>query len=329
MLRKLVIAFALLGLLSVSVALAQDDTFAITIVHTNDEHSHHLPNRAGDGGVARLASVVEQVRSQASNFLLVDAGDRFTGTLFHQQYRGEDNVRIMNALGYDIMTLGNHEFDDGDEVLARFIQGLEFPVVSANVTVAEDGVLAGLIAPYAILDVNGQQIGVIGLTTADTAFIASPGAGTEFNPAYADVVNAAAAELTEQGVNKIILLSHIGLSEDIELAPQLTSVDAIIGGHSHTLLSNIYTAGQDSYPVEATGADGNPIVIVQAGGGNSLYAGILELEFDAEGVLSDWGGDVVLLSPGCTSYDAYQDFEERGEHFRMLVSALEERGSRR
>lgn len=296
MLRKLVLMIGLLGLLSVGTALAQDDTFALTIVHTNDEHSFHLPNSAGDGGVARLAAVVNQIQGSADNFLLLDAGDRFTGTLFHQQYRGEDSVRIMNAIGYDAMTLGNHEFDDGDEVLARFIQGLDFPVVSANITVAADGVLAGLFTPSTVLDVNGQQVGVIGLTTADTAFIASPGAGTEFSAAYAEVVNAAAAELAAQGVNRIILLSHIGLGEDILLAPQLTGVDVIIGGHSHTLLSNIYTAGVDSYPVEAVGADGNPIAIVQAGGGSSVYAGVLEVEFDAEGVLSDWGGDVILLS---------------------------------
>jgi 5'-nucleotidase len=296
MMRKLVLLIGVLSLLIVGAAQAQSDSFRLTIVHTNDTHAAHQPNSAGDGGAARLAAVVNQIRSSAANVLLVDAGDRFTGTLFHQQYRGEDNQRIMNAIGYDAMTLGNHEFDDGDEVLARFIQGLEFPVVSANIAVAEDGPLAGLFAPYTTLDVNGTPIGVIGLTTADTAFIASPGEGTEFSAAYAEIVNAAAAELTAQGVNKIILLSHLGFGEDAALAPQLTGVDVIVGGHSHTLLSNLYAAGQDAYPVRATGADGNPIAIVQAGGGNTLYVGVLDVEFNADGVITRATGDVVLLS---------------------------------
>ena len=112
MLKKLILAgfltLALAGTIS-----AQDDTFALTLLHTNDTHAAHEPNAAGDGGVARQAAVVNQIRAEGGNVLLVDAGDRFTGTLFHQQYRGADNVQIMNALGYDVMTLGNHEFDMG------------------------------------------------------------------------------------------------------------------------------------------------------------------------------------------------------------------------
>jgi 5'-nucleotidase len=293
--RKLLAALAFSAVFVGAVS-AQDDTFALTIMHTNDQHSHHLPNNAGDGGVARLLTVVTQVEAGAENFLLLDAGDRFTGTLFHQQYRGQDNAQIMGALGYDAMALGNHEFDDGDDVLAAFIDAVDFPVLSANVTVSEDGPLAGRIAPYTVLDVNGEAIGVIGLTTADTATIASPGEGTEFSSDYAGIVNAAAADLTAQGVNKIVLLSHIGYGVDVELAPQLTGVDVIIGGHSHTLLSNAYTAGEAAYPFEATSASGEPIFVVQAGGGSSVWVGQMDLEFDAAGVITSFDGDTILLS---------------------------------
>src|SRR3954447_18585544 len=120
MLRKLMfLAILLMGVLSIPVQ-AQDATFSLTIMHTNDTHSHHDPNANGDGGAARESAVVKQIRAEVPNSILLNAGDRFTGTLYHQQYRGQDDVQIMNAIGYDAMTLGNHEFDDGDKTLADF-----------------------------------------------------------------------------------------------------------------------------------------------------------------------------------------------------------------
>jgi len=114
-------------------ASAHADEFRMTIMHTNDTHSHHeAQGRSGDGGAARQAAVVNDIRAEVDNSLLLDAGDRFTGTLFHKYYAGEDNVEVMNALGYDAMALGNHEFDNGLEVLERFVKGVNFPVLSAN-----------------------------------------------------------------------------------------------------------------------------------------------------------------------------------------------------
>src|SRR5512138_997444 len=133
MLRKVLLCLVLVLLLAVSVAAAQDDTFSLTIMHTNDTHSGHEPQSNGNGGVAREAAVVKQIRGEVDNSILVDAGDRFTGTLFHTQYLGQDQVQIMNLLGYDAMTLGNHEFDNGDDILAKFLEGLNFPVVNANI----------------------------------------------------------------------------------------------------------------------------------------------------------------------------------------------------
>ncbi|MDL1899341.1 multifunctional 2',3'-cyclic-nucleotide 2'-phosphodiesterase/5'-nucleotidase/3'-nucleotidase [Anaerolineae bacterium CFX9] len=298
MFRRFLVILTVVCLMVAGSALSQDsEALSLTLLHTNDQHAAHAPNANGDGGVARAASVVNQVRAAGGNVLLLDGGDRFTGTLFHQQYRGADQVQIMNLLGYDAMVLGNHEFDDGDDVLAAFIDGVNFPVLSANLSVAEGSPLDGKVAPFTILEAGGQRVGVIGLTTADTAFIASPGEGTEFSTDYAGVVNAAAAELEAQGINKIILLTHIGYLEDVGLAASLTGVDIIIGGHSHTLMSNAYTAAAVSeYPTVAADSTGAPLLIVQAGGGNSLYLGRLDVEFDADGVLTRWGGDTIFLS---------------------------------
>lgn len=294
MLRKLILGFMLL-LLAVSVVTAQDDTFELTIMHTNDTHSGHEPQSSGNGGAARLAAVVGQIRGEVENSVLVDAGDRFTGSLFHTQYLGEDQVQIMNLLGYDAMTLGNHEFDNGDEILARFLDGLEFPVVNANIDASKSASLADKWTPTTVLDVGGQQIGVIGLTTAETPGIASPGPELLFSDDYANIVNAAAAELTEQGVNKIILLTHTGTGVDLDLASQLENVDVIVDGHSHTLFSNVYRGAADAYPLMFESASDTPVYYVQAGS-NSLYLGRLDVVFDAEGVITAASGDTILLS---------------------------------
>ena len=130
--HRLVFLVAALLLIAGS-AVGQDESFELTIMHTNDVHGHHEPQRNGDGGAARQATVVQQIRAEVDNHLLLDGGDRFTGTLFHVQYRGQDSVQIMNAIGYDAMALGNHEFDDGSEILANFVAGLNFPALSANI----------------------------------------------------------------------------------------------------------------------------------------------------------------------------------------------------
>ncbi|MBZ0274994.1 MAG: metallophosphoesterase, partial [Anaerolineae bacterium] len=204
MARKFLIV--VLVLLVASVTMAQDETFALTIMHTNDVHAHHDPNSNGDGGAARQAAVVNQIRTAVPNSLLIDGGDRFTGTLYHVQYRGQDSAQVMNIIGYNAMTLGNHEFDDGDDTLAAFVDAVNFPVVTANVDFSESPVLAGKINPWTILEVGGQQIGVIGLVTPEAPVISSPGAELVFNSDLVGVTQAAVDELTAQGVNKIILV---------------------------------------------------------------------------------------------------------------------------
>ena len=295
MLRRLIVLVLALSVLLSMPVLAQDSTFSLTILHTNDTHAHHDPNNNGDGGDAREATVVQQIRAAVPNVLLMDAGDRFTGTLYHQQYHGQDNVQIMNALGYDVMTLGNHEFDDGNKTLADFVSGLKFPVVSANIDFSASTDLAGKIQPYTVLTVADQKIGVIGLTTPDTPIESSPGKELVFNDDVVGVAQKAVDDLTAQGVNKIILLTHIGFGLDQLLATQVSGVDVIVGGHSHTLLGNAYTAATNPYPTIAKDKDGNPVYIVQAGEYDQ-YLGRLNVTFDADGKVTSASGDTILLS---------------------------------
>ncbi len=294
MYRKLIAVLVLVVLL-VGVAGAQDDSFELTIMHTNDVHGHHEPQRNGDGGAARQATVVNQIRAEVDNHLLLDGGDRFTGTLFHVQYRGQDSVQIMNAIGYDAMALGNHEFDDGSEVLAAFVKGLNFPALSANTDFSEDPLLAGLIEPSVILEVGGEQIGIIGLTTPETEILAKPSEHLVFHYDLINVTQDQVDMLTAEGVDKIVLLTHIGYGADLEVAQGVSGVDVVVGGHTNTFLSNTYSGALGEYPTVVESASGEPVLVVQAST-KTVYLGRLDVEFDGDGLVSDWDGDAILLS---------------------------------
>lgn len=291
---------ALLFIVALALALAapltaQDESFELTIMHTNDVHAEHEPNRDGDGGASRQATVVRQIRGEVANSLLLDGGDRFTGTLFHIQWMGQDSAQIMNMIGYDAMTLGNHEFDNGDDVLAAFVDALDFPVVTANVDFSDSPLLAGKIEPFVLLEVGGADVAIIGLVTPDSEILSSPGPELVFEHDMANVTQDIVDALDAEGVNKIILLTHIGYEADYELAQQVSGVDVVVGGHTNTFLSNRYTGAIGEYPTVLESASGEPVLVVQASA-STHYLGRLDLEFDAAGVLSDWEGDAILLS---------------------------------
>lgn len=292
--HKLIMIFALFVLL-VSLVGAQDESYSLTIMHTNDVHGHHEPQRDGNGGAARLATVVQQIRGEGGNHLLLDAGDRFTGTLFHVQYRGQDSVQIMNAIGYDALVLGNHEFNEGSEKLAEFVTGLGFPTVSANIDFSEDPYLAGLVAPTVVLDVGGESIGIIGLTTPETVILNLPSKDLVFHENLVEITQEQVDSLSAQGIDKIILLSHIGYAPDLEVAQGVSGVDIVVGGHTNTFLSNSYSGALGDYPTVLESASGEPVLVVQADT-KTIYLGRLDVEFDSAGVLTDWDGDAILLS---------------------------------
>ncbi|QFT63653.1 bifunctional UDP-sugar hydrolase/5'-nucleotidase [Roseivivax sp. THAF30] len=298
----------------------------LTILHTNDFHDRFEPinaydstcapedNEAGEcfGGIARMVTAIEAAREEAGdNVLLLDAGDQFQGSLFFTEYGGEISAEFMNQLGYDAMAVGNHEFDNGPEGLAEFLDLVDFPVLSANIDVSQNNMLADRVQKSVTLDVNGEQVGVISVLAEDTPETSSPGDTVIFS-SIIDAAQAQVDALTEQGVNKIVLLTHVGFPADRRLAEEVSDVDLIIGGHSHTLLSNEDEDAAGSYPTEVNGV---PIVTAYAYG---KYLGEVKLTFDDNGEVTQISGDPILLDASVA------EDEEAVARIEELAQPLEE-----
>ena len=143
----------------------------------------------------------------------------------------------MNVIGYDVMAVGNHEFDDGDAGLRKLTDLVSFPVISGNIDVSGSNILAGQVDNHIVLEVGGQRIGIISALAGDTVETSSPSDAVIFTPEVASLSTDVAA-LQGEGVTKIIALTHVGLPKDMEIAAAVDGIDAIVGGHSHTLMSN-------------------------------------------------------------------------------------------
>lgn len=289
------------AILAMSAGAASAD-FSLTILHTNDFHDRFEPvsgsdstcsaedNAAGEcfGGTARLVTAVAEARAAKETTLLLDGGDQFQGTLFYTYYKGKMAAEFMNGLGYDAMAVGNHEFDNGPEVLAEFADLLDAPLLMANADLTSEPLLKDKIAKSTVIEKGGEKIGLIGLTPVDNPELASPGK----NIVFTDPVQAVQAEvdaLTGQGIDKIILLSHSGYGVDQRIAAETTGVDVIVGGHSHTLLSNSAEGAEGAYP---TMAGKTPIVSSYAYG---KYLGMLDVTFDDAGEVIEATGEPRLL----------------------------------
>ncbi len=204
----------------------------------------------------------------------------------------------MIAIGYDAMSVGNPEFDDGPEVLGAFIGQVGFPVLSANMDVMKEPALAGKVIPSIKLDLAGGTVAIIGATTSDTPEISSPGDNVTFEDSVV-ALTARVAELEAAGADKIIALTHIGLPADIRLAQGVPGLDAVVGGHSHTWLSASDAKAQGVYPTWTKGPDGRQVPIVQAGS-YTKWVGKLDLTFDDEGHVKEASGDTILLDASVT-----------------------------
>jgi len=288
------VALLAFSLLPATTALADD--FELTILHTNDTHAHLEPfqpwGEPVQGGVARRKTVIDQVRGEGGNVLLLDAGDAFQGTLYFNVWQGEEEAHFMNALGYDAMCVGNHEFDSGPATLANFIGMAGFPVLSANTDASAEPLLAGLIPGTAVFNVGGQQVGVFGITTPDSSNISSPGPNVVFNDVVASS-QAAVAELEAAGANKIIALTHQGYGNDQALAAAVDGIDVIVGGHSHTPLGPMPGAA-GPYPTVATTPGGGTVLIVSAYDWGR-YLGRLDVGFTADGQVNTFNGAPVFI----------------------------------
>ncbi len=295
--------------LALGAGAAQAD-FTLTILHTNDFHDRYEPiskydgpcapedNQKGEcfGGSARLVTALAGARAKAPVSILVDGGDQFQGTLFYTYYKGKMTAEFMGRLGYDAMTVGNHEFDDGPEVLAGFIDAVEFPVLMSNADVSMEPALKDKILKSTVVEKGGEKIGLIGLTPLDTPEIASPGK----NVIFTDPVGAVQSEvdkLTAEGVTKIIVLSHSGYLVDQKVAAETTGVDVIVGGHDNTYLSNVSPDAKGPYPTMV-----GKTAIVQAYA-YGKFLGALDVVFDDKGEIISATGEPLIMD-GAVAEDA-------------------------
>lgn len=233
----------------------------LVILHVNDTHSHEEPLRDGGtqggmGGVIERAAYVDSVRTAVGkkNVLLLHAGDFSQGTSYFTELGGDIEIDLINAMKYDVVTLGNHEFDNGIDELARRLGNLKCPVVCANYDFSEL-VLGKYVKPYAIVRKGGMKIGVIGLLTDVTRVVQKSIADKMKRFDDIEVANKWADYLkNEEHCDMVIALTHIGFDSvgmnDPALVAGTRNIDLVVGGHSHTFLTDAeYRNNLDSRPV--------------------------------------------------------------------------------
>ncbi|WP_018429331.1 5'-nucleotidase C-terminal domain-containing protein [Hoeflea sp. 108] len=283
--------------------------YTLTILHFNDWHSRIESNNKFEstcsaeeegkgeciGGAARLVTAIADQRKklEGQNVLLLNGGDNFQGSLFYTTYKGAVEAEFLNQMKFDAMTVGNHEFDDGEDALVPFLEKIQFPVLSANVHPNAQSKVGDRIKPSIVLEVGGQKIGIVGAVTNDTPEVASPGP----NIAIEDDVKNITAEvekLKAAGVNKIIALTHVGYPRDKEMIAKIPGVDVVVGGHSHSLLSNTDAKAEGPYPTMIDNPEGYKVPVTQAAS-YSKYLGEFTVTFDDNGVVKEAKGDPIYL----------------------------------
>lgn len=301
--------------LFVAVPPAFADNYILTLFHTNDLHGR-------TDQYPLLITTLNEAREQYGEGLLLEAGDIFSGTLYFTEFQGQDALEFMNLMGYDAFVPGNHEFDLGDpeeghQALAAFFAGAEFPILAANLDFSAAPEFADMLGesisaePQAgglydgiIVEHNGEQIGIFGLSTQDSVTISSPGQITISD--YREAAEAMVAAFEEQGVNKIIALTHLGydsdpsVGNDLLLAEHVEGIDIIIGGHSHTQIPPPRLLTENSAGEALT-----PTVIGQAGE-YGQYLGVMQVTFDADGVVVDVSGELLAADEREADPDAIE-----------------------
>lgn len=254
-------------LVSILAACALGFSQDLVILHVNDTHSHEEPLRDGGtqggmGGVIERAAYVDSVRTAVGkkNVLLLHAGDYSQGTSYFTELGGDIEIDLINAMKYDVVTLGNHEFDNGIDELARRLGNLKCPVVCANYDFSEL-VLGKYVKPYAIVRKGGMKIGVIGLLTDVTRVVQKSIADKMKRFDDIEVANKWADYLkNEEHCDMVIALTHIGFDSvgmnDPALVAGTRNIDLVVGGHSHTFLTDAEYRNN---------LDGRPVPIVQDG----------------------------------------------------------------
>ncbi|CTQ60620.1 bifunctional metallophosphatase/5'-nucleotidase [Roseibium album] len=315
--------FLTAAVLSLSTALssAAYADYSLSILHLNDLHSRIESINKYDstcdaedeaegkcfGGIARIKTKLDERRNaleaDGRNVIILDAGDQFQGSLFYTTYKGDAAVEFLNEMNIDAMAVGNHEFDDGPEGLANFIGKATFPIISGNIEVSAEPLLKGKVPGIVILERGGEKIGIVSALAEDTVDTSSPGDGVRFIQAE-DYLKGAVEGLEAAGINKIIAVTHMGLPRDMEIAAAVPGIDVIVGGHSHTLLSNTQEGASGPYPVLVTNPEGKEVPIVQAYA-YGKFLGELDVTWDDDGNLLKAEGEPILLDASVTPDEGF------------------------
>ncbi|MEL0659265.1 5'-nucleotidase C-terminal domain-containing protein [Psychromonas arctica] len=298
----------------------------ITLAHINDTHSYFEPQPlqlqlnidginlspyVSNGGFSRIATRVKQLKSIAiqnnREFIFVHAGDCFQGTLFFSLFKGKANSDMLNALGIDLMTIGNHELDMGNEPVATFLDRIKFPLLAGNWDLSKElntksHQLNGRsnlfsyqsheqTARWMTRIVDNEPVAIFGLSIDKMADIANVDIDTPFVDAFNTAINTVKS-IQKTGINKIILISHLGFEGDRELANKVDGISLIVGGHTHVLQGDFTDLGikkESEYGLRI-----NDTYIVQAGC-HSQALGHCEIDFNADGSVSTFNGKNELL----------------------------------
>jgi 5'-nucleotidase len=254
----------------------------LTILHTNDMHSHidpfpaNDPKYAGMGGMERRAAMIERIRKEEELVLLLDSGDVFQGTPYFNYFGGEPEFKLMSLMGYDVCTMGNHDFDNGLEGILKVLPHAKFPFVCANYDFSET-ILKDKTLPHVVIRKGPLKIGVFGLGVELEGLVAKKNYGKTRYLDPISIANQQAAMLRhEMGCDLVVCLSHLGHSytnekiSDMKLAAQTTNIDVILGGHTHTFMDKAELLSNK---------DGKVVVMNQAAWGG-LRLGRIDIAFE-------------------------------------------------
>jgi 5'-nucleotidase len=278
--------FYILSLLTLCLTLtaSAQDTKQLYILHTSDTHSriepiptHAADRNAGQGGFVRRATYIDEQRALHPDLLLFDCGDISQGTPYYNLFRGEVEVKMMNLMKYDAMTIGNHEFDSGLENMERLFRMANFPIVCANYDVSAT-ILKDLVKPYIVLERNGVRIGVFGLSPQLAGLVQTEKCeGIIFNDPYTVAQETADLLREKEHCDVVICLSHLGyqikgVACDEELIRLTNHIDLVLGGHTHTFMNE---------PAYVLNKDGKEIPVLHSGA-NGVQVGNIVLTLEKE-----------------------------------------------
>ncbi|TFK70177.1 5'-nucleotidase [Pluteus cervinus] len=306
-------------------------TYNVSFYHINDVHAHidqfrssgsscTDPTKGCVGGYSRVKTIIDKTRPTHHNSLFLNAGDEFQGTLFYSFYKGSATAQVLNQMGFDAMTLGNHEFDDGDQHLAEFVHNLTIPVLSCNVHSANEKLQKKLI-PYKLYPKH--SLALVAVTTDTTPSISSPDNGTTFDePIQAVQKTVDLIRKRYPYIKRIVALTHIGYDQDILLAKQTRGVNLIIGGHSHTLLGSMAGAA-GPYPTIEKNLDGQEVFIVTSYRWGE-YLGYIDIEYEQNSgkILGYTGAPIHLTNDTVQNPQLQKEIDTFAEGFAHFATTI-------